>query len=67
MLMYVVVQFVEEFESEATKPDAQDMVVGGKVCCVLVLLTSGYRYMYLSIIYTCTCVQKIKNGQSKSV
>ena len=44
MLMYVVVQFVEEFESEATKPDAQDMTAGGKVCCVLVLITSGHRY-----------------------
>ena len=63
MLMYVVVQFVEEFESEATKPDAQDMTVGGKVCCVRVLLTFGCRYMCLSIIYTCTCVQKFKNGQ----
>ena len=45
MLMYVVVQFVEEFESEATKPDAQDMTVGGKVCCVLVLLTFALLYI----------------------
>jgi len=31
MLVYIVVQLVEDFESEATKPDAQDMAVGGKV------------------------------------
>ena len=49
MLMYVVVQFVEEFESEATKPDAQDMTAGGKVCCVLVLLTSGHRYLFVHV------------------
>ena len=45
MLVYVVVQLVEEFESEATKPDAQDMAVGGKVCYVLILITSGYVYL----------------------
>ena len=55
MLMYVVVQFVEEFESEATKPDAQDMTAGGKVCCVLVLLTSGHRYLF-------SCVEKFKSA-----
>ena len=43
--MYVVVQLVEEFESEATKPDAQDMAVGGKVCYVLVFFTTGYVYL----------------------
>ena len=31
MLVYTVVQLVEDFESEATKPDAQDMAAGGKV------------------------------------
>ena len=51
MLMYVVVQFVEEFESEATKPDAQDMTAGGKVCHVLVLLTSDHMCMYLYKLY----------------
>ena len=51
MLMYVVVQFVEEFESEATKPDAQDMTAGGKVCHVLILITSDHMYMYLYKLY----------------
>lgn len=31
MLVYVVVQLVEDFESEATKPDVQDMAAP-KVC-----------------------------------
>ena len=31
MLVYVVVQLVEEFESEATKPSSLDVATGSKV------------------------------------
>ena len=66
--MYVVVQFVEEFESEATKPDAQDMTAGGKVCYVLILITSGHMYLYklcftYMYMYACMEIQeRIRTG-----
>ena len=47
MLVYVVVQLVEEFESEATKPDAQDMAVGGKVCYWYVLMNELFAPLCL--------------------
>ena len=31
MMVYVIVQLVEEFENEATKPDSLDMASGPKV------------------------------------
>ena len=70
MMVYVIVQLVEEFENEATKPDSLDMASGPKVLphSSSVLLVHVYTCRYVSLcmhvhvhvhdvdMYHCVCM-----------